>query len=212
MSHHESPHLAIYDECYACAQAFHNSFKKLGFPLYDVSRNDADLLRLIVLRPTVVLIHLDAVKENAVALLEKIKTKNKKTKVLAHTIRARTYYSTRLSKCGADIVVSGEYDFQTLVDKLVSLEPSFEIHGDGFGAIETPLMLSVNDPFLKIASDPLKLKLTRLLAKGEPTKVIAQILNLPETDIENLRKKILHDTNSKNVAEYIGRAKGKKIV
>jgi len=51
--------------------------------------------------------------------------------------------------------------------------------------------LNANDPFFKIASDPIKLKLTRLLVAGKPTKLIAQILNSPETDIEKNRKKIL---------------------
>jgi DNA-binding NarL/FixJ family response regulator len=51
-----------------------------------------------------------------------------------------------------------------------------------------------------------------LIAAGKSTKIIAQVLDSTESDIEALRKKLLHETNCQNVAEYIGKAKDNRII
>ncbi|MEO8086611.1 MAG: hypothetical protein ABI763_07315 [Bacteroidota bacterium] len=209
---HESPQLAIYDECYVCAQALHNSFKRLGFILHEVSQNEDELIRFIHLKPAALLFHLDSSKENAYSLLSRLKQRDRKLKILVQTILLEKEHAEILLKSGADSIITGRYNFKNLIEKLTALHSSFEIYAEGIIDLGLKTILNDDDPFFKIASDPKKLRLTRLLMGGHSTKVIAQMIDVPETDIEMLRKKILHDTKCQNVAEYIGKAKDRSII
>jgi len=78
--------------------------------------------------------------------------------------------------------------------------------------LEFKIKPNSEDPFYHIAQDSKKMSITRLLASGNMTKEIAQVLNLSEDDIEAIRKKILHDTHCRTMVEYIAKAKDKKII
>jgi len=212
MLHHEPPQLAIYDESYACAQAFHFSFKKIGFTVHELSCNENELLRFLLLKPTVLLFRIDSSMEKAYNILAQIRGQNSKLKILVHTARKGKEYSGNLIKSGANSIVTGEYDFKTLIEKLVKLEGAFAIYAEGLIDIEVSLKSNSIDPFYQIAHDPKKLLITRLLAGGHFTKDIANALDSTETEIEAFRKKILHETHCHTMAEYIGKAKDMKII
>jgi len=212
MVQHESPQLAIYDECYANAQSMRNSLKRLGYTIQEISRNEEELLHFINRKPSVLLFHSDISIENTCNLLTKLKSKNSKLKILAHTVRREKDYREKLKANGASMVVDGSYDLNMLVEQLGKLDESFSVKPQTILDAGIIFNLSSTDPFYKIAADPKKLAITKLLSEGKSTKVIAQELDETENDIEVLRKKMLHDTNSKNVAAYVSMAKDKKIV
>ena len=210
--HREKPQLAIYDESYLCALSLRNSLKRFGFTIQEVSSNESELLRFLKLKPTVLLFHLDSSLEKAFSIIGKIKREYPNVKILAQTVRTESNLVDELKKNGAHMILSGQYGFKALVEKIIQLDPSFKMDADGIVDTGTMPDHRWEDPFMKIAANPKKLLLTRLLAAGNPTKVIAQVLDSPETDIEVLRKKLLHDTGCQNVAEYIGKAKDYKII
>ena len=213
MFQNATPTLAIYDECYACAQAFHNSFKHLGFHLHLLTRDEHDLSLTLNLKPALLLFHLDSSKDDALQMVKKIKEHHSQLKLLAYTVYGDESYKKQLIKNGADAVLAGNIDLDLIIHKIISLVPSFAIKSDGLiisnGAL---LNISVNDPFYKILQDPKLMRLTELLANGKSTKEIASVMEYPESDIEKLRKKIIHETHCKNAVEYIGKAKDRQIV
>jgi len=208
----ETHQLAIYDESYVCALSLHNSLKRLGFTLHEVSANEQELLRFLLLKPVVLLFHLDSSQAKAYELLDKIRKQHQQLKILVQTVITDKSHFDALKKHGADLVVSGHCDFRKLIEKLVEMEDSFKAYASGIIGIDAIVNQHFEDPFLKIATDHKKLILTRLIASGKSTKIIAQVMDSPESDIEALRKKLLHDTHCQNVAEYISKAKDNGII
>ena len=108
--------------------------------------------------------------------------------------------------------MNAEGDFGILIDKLLLLHPDFKINVDDEACYGYPVQLNTDDPFFKIAGDRKKILLTQLLATGNSSKTIAEVMHMPEGDVEALRKKLFHDTQCQNAAEYIAKGKDKKII
>lgn len=208
----ESPQLAIYDENYVCGISLHNSLKRLGFTVHVVSSDENELIRFLILKPAVLLFRLDSSSARAYELLKRIRQEFIHLKILVQTVISDHTHTDELKKHGATAVLSGHFGFRKLIEKLVEVEINFNINAYGIIDIGASVNRNLENPFLKIAIDHRKLLLTQLICAGHSTKIIAQIMDSSESDIEALRKKLLHETNCQNAAEFIGRAKDNKII
>lgn len=206
------PQLAVYNESYLSSLALRNSLKRYGFTVHPVSQNEEELLRFLLMKPAVLIFQADNLEGDSISLIKKIKERKHGIKVLACTIRKEKEYTVRLIQSGADAVMNAEDDFKILIDKLLLLNPAFKLIVDDETGYSYPLQLNPDDPFIKIACDRKKILLTQLLASGNSSKTIAEVMNMPEGDVEALRKKLFHDTHCQNAAEYVAKGKDKKII
>src|SRR5690242_4373673 len=127
----ETPQLAIYDESYVCALSLHNSLKRLGFTLHEVSSSEQELLRFLLLKPAVLLFHLDSSPAKAYDLLKRIRQHHVQLKILAQTVIHDKSHIDALKKHGANVVVGSHCDFKMLIEKLAEMDDAFKVHAYG---------------------------------------------------------------------------------
>lgn len=192
--------IAVFDECFPCAQTLYHALVCIGFRPQPLSHTPEELLRYLLMKPAILIIHADGSKFDFPSLIKQIKKQFPRLLILAHTIVENSAYKNSLLKSGSSAIVSGKYDLADITESIDKLVPGL--------AIDLP----VNNPIRKFESDVPLIKIMQLMAKGKSAKEIAHLTDMKEAEVEARKKKIIQITGSSNSVEAIAKLKDNRVI
>lgn len=191
--------IALFDECFPCAQALYHALICMGFRLQVLSHSSEELIRFLGMKPAILILHVDG-RINYISLISHIRKKHSLLPILSHTTSEDMNYRNLLINSGSTFAMTGKYTLSDITDNIERLVPGLAID------------VAIKNPVRKFDSDPPLIKVIQLMAKGKSTKEIANLIDMSESDVETRKRKIKQLTGSSNSVEAIAKLKDYQVI